>query len=95
MRAEFDSILRRTELWDGRDNALQVTDATNALVRVRALVSAKDAGTLWDLRCHVRERLVNWIQVHEPDSLPRLRVDTTRAGLRPRSPGEETIQQTS
>jgi small-conductance mechanosensitive channel len=95
MRAEFDSILRRTELWDGRDNALQVTDATNALVRVRALVSAKDAGTLWDLRCHVRERLVNWIRVHEPDSLPRLRVDTTRTGLRPRSPGGETIQQTS
>lgn len=95
MRAEFDGVLAESELWDGRDKSMQVTNATNTLVRVRALVSAKDAGTLWDLRCHVKERLVKWIQRHEPDSLPRVRVDTTRTGLRPRSPGEETIQQTS
>lgn len=91
MRAELDDILQDTELWDGRTNVLQVTDATNTLVRVRALVSAKDAPTLWDLRCLVRERLVNWIQTHEPDSRPRIRV----ANLSPRSPGEETIQRTS
>jgi small-conductance mechanosensitive channel len=95
MRAELDDVLRHTELWDGRSNALQVTDATNALIRVRALVSAKDAGTLWDLRCLVRERLVNWIQHHEPDSRPRIRVDSTSTALSPRSPGEETIQRTS
>lgn len=95
MRAELENILQDTELWDGRTNVLQVTDATNSLVRVRALMSAKDAPTLWDLRCHVRERLVNWIQNHEPDTRPRIRVDTTRTGLSARSPGEETIQQTS
>jgi small-conductance mechanosensitive channel len=95
MRQELENILQDTELWDGRTNVLQVTNATNTLVRVRALVSAKDAPTLWDLRCLVRERLVNWIQNHEPDTRPRIRVDTTRTGLSPRSPGEETIQQTS
>jgi small-conductance mechanosensitive channel len=95
MRAELDDILRDTELWDGRTNVLQVTDATNTLVRVRALVSAKDAPTLWDLRCLVRERLVNWVRDHEPDSRPRVRVNTTPAGLSPRSPGGETIQRTS
>jgi len=95
MRAELDTILAGTELWDGRSNVLQVTDATNTLVRVRALVSAKDAGRLWDLRCLVRERLVNWIQTQEPDSRPRIRVDSTSNGLSPRSPGEETIQRTS
>lgn len=91
MREELEDILQDTDLWDGRTNVLQVTDATNTLVRVRALVSAKDAPTLWDLRCLVRERLVNWIQTHEPDSRPRIRVDN----LSPRSPGEETIQPTS
>ena len=95
MRGELETILQDTELWDGRTNVLQVTDARNTLVRVRALVSAKDAPTLWDLRCHVRERLVNWIQEQEPDTRPRIRVDTTRTGLSPRSPGEETIQRTS
>ena len=34
---------RGTALWDGRTQALQVTDATGGLVRVRVLVSAVDA----------------------------------------------------
>lgn len=92
MRAELEDILQDTQMWDGRANVLQVTDATNGLVRVRALISAKDAPTLWDLRCLVRERLVTWIQNHEPDSRPRVRVATTQRELSPRSPGEETIQ---
>ncbi len=75
MRAELDAILHGTELWDGRVGVLQVTDATGALIRVRALVSAKDAPTLWDLRCLVRERLVRWIQAREPDSRPRIRTE--------------------
>lgn len=95
MREALGDALRDTELWDGRTNVLQVVGATNALVRVRALVSAKDAPTLWDLRCFVRERLVNWIQNHEPDSRPRIRLDGAGTGLSPRSPREETIQQTS
>jgi small-conductance mechanosensitive channel len=95
MRQELEDILTGTEKWDGRANTLQVTDATNTLVRVRALVSAKDAPTLWDLRCMVRERLVNWVQTHEPDSRPRIRAETAQAELSPRSPGEETIQRTS
>jgi small-conductance mechanosensitive channel len=95
LRDELDKILHDTEKWDGRANTLQVTDATNSLVRVRALVSARDAPTLWDLRCLVRERLVNWVQTHEPDSRPRIRATTTQAELSARSPGEETIQRTS
>jgi hypothetical protein len=43
---------------DGRVSVLQVTDAVRVLVRLRALVSASDAGTLWDLRCLVSGRLV-------------------------------------
>ena len=49
MRAELDASPRRTELWDGRTKALQVTDAVGGLVRVRALVTATDAATLFDL----------------------------------------------
>jgi small-conductance mechanosensitive channel len=95
MRKKLDDILTETAKWDGRANVLQVTDATNNLVRVRALVSARDAPTLWDLRCLVRERLVNWVRTHEPDSKPRIRAAITRAALSARSPGEETIQRTS
>jgi small-conductance mechanosensitive channel len=95
MRKKLEDILTDTAKWDGRANTLQVIDATNSLVRVRALVSARDAPTLWDLRCLVRERLVNWVQTHESDARPRIRADITQAELSARSPGEETIQRTS
>jgi small-conductance mechanosensitive channel len=75
MRAELDRILERTELWDGRSKVLQVTDAVGDLVRLRVLVSAADAGTLWDLRCLVREELVTWLQSRDLDGLPRQRVE--------------------
>ena len=40
-------------------------------MRVRALASAKDAPTLFDLRCYVREELVDWLQRTQPHALPR------------------------
>jgi len=73
MRQELRQIVESTDLWDGRVCVLQVTDATAALVRVRALVSAHDAGRLWDLRCLVRERLVTWLRDEHPYALPRVR----------------------
>ncbi|GAA5182231.1 mechanosensitive ion channel [Rugosimonospora acidiphila] len=76
MRDELRVILTDSQpLWDGRVCVLQVTDAVHALVRVRALVSAKDAPTLWDLRCLVRERLVGWLREQHPRALPRLRTE--------------------
>ena len=50
MRAELDRLLRANPKWDGRVGVLQVTDAVEGLVRVRMLVSAPDAGQLFDLR---------------------------------------------
>lgn len=52
-----------------------MTDAVGGMIRLRALVSAGDAGSLWDLRCLVRERLVAWVFEHRRDALPRLRAD--------------------
>jgi len=75
MRAALDRILQRTDLWDGRAQVLQVTDAVKGLVRVRVLVTATDAATLFDLRCHVREELVSWLQVQDQDGLPRQRLE--------------------
>lgn len=54
---------------------LQVTDAVRGLIRLRALLSAQDAGTLWDLRCLVREQLVGWLRDRYPQALPRLRME--------------------
>jgi small-conductance mechanosensitive channel len=43
MRDELRRIVEQTDLWDRRVSVLQVTDAVNGFVRVRALVSAADA----------------------------------------------------
>ncbi|MFC3738152.1 mechanosensitive ion channel family protein [Paractinoplanes deccanensis] len=78
LRAELRSTCEGSELWDGRVCVLQVTDAVGGMVRLRALVSANDAGALWDLRCLVRERLVGFVWQHQRDSLPRVRADVSR-----------------
>jgi len=75
MRGELDRILATTDLWDGRTKVLQVTDATNGFVRVRALVTAKDSAALFDLRCLVREDLVSWLHEQGQAGIPRTRVD--------------------
>ncbi|PWR07085.1 mechanosensitive ion channel protein MscS, partial [Micromonospora acroterricola] len=80
MREELRRLVESTELWDGRVCVLQVTDATGGTVRVRALVSAADAGSLWDLRCLVREHLVAWIRDNRPTAMPRLRTELGGAG---------------
>lgn len=75
MRAELDRLLRANPKWDGRVGVLQVTDAVEGLVRVRMLVSAPDAGQLFDLRCDIREGMVAWLHRTNPGALPRRRIE--------------------
>lgn len=75
MRAELDRLLHANPLWDGRVGVLQVTDAVDGYVRVRMLVSAPNAGALFDLRCDVREGMVAWLQHANPGALPRRRLE--------------------
>ncbi len=90
MREELNAILERTELWDGRAAVLQVTDAVGGFVRVRVLVTAKDAPSLFDLRCFVREELVEWLQSRDTAGLPRTRVELVEAQRRPPSRARST-----
>ncbi|GLJ80997.1 mechanosensitive ion channel family protein [Microbacterium imperiale] len=79
MRAHLRGVLEQTELWDRRTSVLQVTDAVAGYVRVRILVTAKDAPTLFDLRCLVREAMVTWVQRTMPQAVPVQRVMMTDA----------------
>jgi small-conductance mechanosensitive channel len=83
MRAEMNRLLDETDLWDKRARVLQVTEATGGFVRVRALASAQDAPTLFDLRCYLREGLVAWLRDTQV-GLPRTRLQSLPApGARP------------
>lgn len=82
MRAELDRLLSASDLWDGRSSGLVVTDAVNGYLRVRITVSAADSGALFDLRCVVREGMVDWLQRTHPAALPRWRVEQPSASVR-------------
>jgi small-conductance mechanosensitive channel len=84
MRAQLDRIVDGNPRWDGRTKGIVVTDAKGPLLEVRALVSASNAGKLWELRCEVREKLVHWLQTYEDGKyLPVTRHEARIASVDP------------
>ena len=75
VRSQLHAVLQSSGLWDGKTWGLQVTNATENVVELRALMSAPDSGTAWDLRCEVREKMIKFLQEKFPDSLPKLRAE--------------------
>jgi len=82
VREVLQRICETDERWDGRVCVAQITDTRESTVEVRLLVSARNSGDLFDLRCAVRERMVDYLNVAHPEALPRLRVDMARAEAR-------------
>ncbi|MDD3375765.1 MAG: mechanosensitive ion channel [Candidatus Omnitrophica bacterium] len=78
IREELTRILQSNPLWNKKVNVLQVTDAKEHTLEIRALMSAADASKAWDLRCAVREKLVTFLQKSFPDSLPKTRVELSQ-----------------
>ena len=52
---------------------LQVTDAKEQTIELRCMMSARTAGHAFDLRCEVREKLIDFLQKHHPEALPHSR----------------------
>jgi small-conductance mechanosensitive channel len=87
VRAELNRLVEASPLWDRKTLGLQVVDTTDRTVVLRALVSASDSGKCWELRCHVREQLLDFLRTRHPDCLPRIRAELdspggTRTGIR-------------
>lgn len=79
LRARLEEIVRASPRWDGRFFNLQVTDMTPDTIEVRALMTAKDASTAFDLRCDVREAMLAFVRDEMPQALPRRRADISVA----------------
>jgi small-conductance mechanosensitive channel len=73
LRNEAERIIKSSKHWDGKFWNLQVTDATERTMQLRVLVTARDSGKAFDLRCEVREQLLRFLQERHPESLPRVR----------------------
>lgn len=83
LRQELTRILKSTNYWKGEVNVLQVTDANEKAMQIRALMDASDSSVAWNLRCLVREKLIEFIQQRHPGSLPRLRGEFEATPLEP------------
>lgn len=78
IRQQLQKILNASELWDKKVCVLQVTNATDRTMELRALMSASDASTAWSLRCQVREKLIDFVRENYPQALPRLRAELSQ-----------------
>lgn len=81
VRQEAERLCRLAPEWDGRLCLTQVVDTNERAMQLRILLSAGDAGRAWDLRCRIREGLVDFIQRQYPDYLPRLRIEVAEGGV--------------
>jgi small-conductance mechanosensitive channel len=73
LRKELRGICEASPLWKGQVCVLQASDATEHTVQLRALMDARNSSDAWDLRCLVREKLLEYLQKNHPESLPRFR----------------------
>ncbi len=80
LRKHFEKVLSETRLWDQQTQVLQVTDTTEKTMTIRLLMTAQNSPTAFDLRCYVREKMIEFIQQNYPQSLPQVRATLTSPG---------------
>lgn len=76
IRQKLAEIAKQSKLWNGQVVNLQVTDCKETTIELRALISADSAAAVWDLRCEVREKLIDFLQREHRYALPRRRFET-------------------
>jgi small-conductance mechanosensitive channel len=79
LRRKAREIVENSGLWDKQVFSVQVTDMKGNALEIRVLVSAADSGKCWDLRCEVREKLIEFIREKYPSALPRQRTEIEAA----------------
>ena len=84
IRKKLMEIASQSKLWNGQVVNLQVSDCKDTTIELRALVSANNASAVWDLRCEVREKLIDFLQREHPSALPRRRYEAAeKTALQP------------
>jgi small-conductance mechanosensitive channel len=81
IREELQRLVKDNPAWDGKVCRLQVTEARESTVVLRAVASAVDSGAAWDLRCSIRESLIEFIQRNHPSALPKVRADLEQPSI--------------
>jgi small-conductance mechanosensitive channel len=89
IREKLMEILRQSDRWDGTTAALQVTDFKQGSIELRCLMSARVPGQTFDLRCEVREKLIDFLQREHPEALPHSRQISLKGDAGEIAPSQE------
>jgi len=82
VRQKLVEIVTASPLWDGNVVKLQVIEARENTLELRAIASARTSSDAFDLRCEIREKLIDWMQREIPAALPRTRQEVVAAEKR-------------
>lgn len=74
LREKLSELLHSNSLWDGKVNVLQVTDLREQVLEIRCLMSCRNSGEAFDLRCYIREEMMVFIKESYPESFSKTRV---------------------
>jgi small-conductance mechanosensitive channel len=79
LRDEAQRLCDASPDWDKRVCQVQVVDTSERCMQLRVLVSSASSGQNWNLRCALREALIEFIRREHPQALPRLRAELASA----------------
>ncbi|MFN6934316.1 MAG: mechanosensitive ion channel family protein [Tsuneonella sp.] len=71
IRAEFERFIAEQPQWDRRTATALMTEARAGSIELRLAMSASTISELFELRCAVREHMLDWLQREQPQSLLR------------------------
>ncbi|KHK89703.1 mechanosensitive ion channel family protein [Novosphingobium malaysiense] len=73
IRTEFERQVTTDPRWDHRAQSVMITGMNNETIEVRLMMTAANSGDLWDLRCAMREGMLDWLRRNMPEALVRRR----------------------
>jgi small-conductance mechanosensitive channel len=75
LRAECQRIAEASPFWSGRVCKVQMLEMTERNKQLRVLISSSGGPNTFDLRCEIREGLIDFICQNYPEHLPTVRLD--------------------
>ena len=88
IRAEFLRFVEGHKLWDKRSAGALLTEAYPESKELRLAMSANTIGDLFALRCDVREHMIEWLNLTQPEALIRHRLEVPGGHAKANEPGE-------
>jgi small-conductance mechanosensitive channel len=80
VRRKYKTLIEASDKWDKqKEPTVQVVESNEKGIKLRALCSAKDPFTAWDLQCEMREQLIAYIcELEDGLGLSRLRIQSDK-----------------